>query len=63
MKCSHGGCQTDATVTITPIEPSYGGAFDYVPRAEERTACRNHMAVLCEPDPLTGNSYFLVQPI
>jgi hypothetical protein len=48
MKCSWGGCQTDAVVTITPADPTLSGGFDYTFDADQRAACRNHMAIICE---------------
>lgn len=57
MKCSHGGCQTDATHSITAaypladdltVHPKY--ATYPMPMAK---ACRNHLAVLMEMD--SGN--------
>jgi hypothetical protein len=52
VKCSHGGCQTDAVVTITPTDPTLSGGFDYTFDADQRLACRNHMAVICQDHPL-----------
>lgn len=60
VKCSHGGCQTDAVVTVTPLSMTLVG--DYEPIGDERAACRFHMAVLCEIDPLTGFATHIVSP-
>ena len=57
MKCDHGGCRTDAVVSLTRAERTLVG--DYEPVGRSRPACRTHMAVLCEPDDY-GNYYVLV---
>ena len=52
-KCDHGGCQTDATMTLTAIYP-----FDKKPAhplwaaypASMYQACNNHVAVLARMD-------------
>jgi hypothetical protein len=47
MKCSHGGCQTDAVVLITPATyHSFENA--YLTTGNPRGACRFHMAIICE---------------
>jgi hypothetical protein len=61
VKCSYGGCQTDAVVTVTPLSMTMAG--DYEPVGDCRYACRFHMAVICNPDPLTGFADHLVQPL
>ena len=61
MKCDHGGCQTDAVVSITRAERTRTG--DYEPMGRSVPACRNHIAVLCEPDPTTGHYCVLVASI
>ena len=61
MKCSWGGCQSDAVVTVTALSTTLTG--DYEPYGPERAACRYHMAVLCEPDPMTGFATHLVIPV
>jgi hypothetical protein len=61
VKCGHGGCRTDAVVILVRAERTLVG--DYEPVGQSRPACRNHMAVLCEPDPVTGNYHILVTPI
>jgi hypothetical protein len=53
MKCSHGGCQTEAVVTVTPAKwYAYEG---WNPDGDERPACRNHMAVICEMSDAEGH--------
>lgn len=57
MKCSHGGCQTDATHTITaayPIEALDAHLNPHPPFATYpmpmARACRTHLAVIMEMD-------------
>jgi hypothetical protein len=47
VKCSWGGCQTEAVVRCTPAEPMGWGEYDDEPDMA-RHACRFHMAVICE---------------
>jgi len=72
MKCSHGGCQTEATHTITAAYradgiPDYADVhplFATYPMPMFK-ACRNHIAVLMELD--SGNpgatAAYLVRPV
>jgi hypothetical protein len=46
MKCSHGGCQTDAVVLITQAAYALDGNWE--PIGTARVACRFHMATVCE---------------
>ena len=72
MKCDHGGCQTDAVVTLTATYPLDWNTADRNPHELWRAypapmfrACRNHMAVLCERDaaaPASTNAW-IVRPI
>ncbi|MCJ7726665.1 MAG: hypothetical protein MUP76_09805 [Acidimicrobiia bacterium] len=57
MKCDHGGCQTDATHTITAAYPAGWNTADNNPHPLFRAypfamfrACRNHLAALMEGD-------------
>ena len=61
VKCSWGGCRTDAVVTVTPAGTTLVG--DYEPTGPERAACRFHMAVMCQPDPLRGFATHIVEPL
>lgn len=46
MKCSHGGCQTDAVVLISAAAYALDGNWE--PIGTPRGACRYHMAAICE---------------
>lgn len=57
MKCSHGGCQTDATHSIAAAYPvdAIHADLDVHPKFATYPmpmfkACRNHIAVLMEMD-------------
>lgn len=66
-RCSHGGCQTPAVVTVVPVSHWWDHLYgvkvwstgdDDDGRADARPACRNHMATICEAIPEA-----LVRPI
>ena len=62
VKCSWGGCQSLAVVTLLPVHATPEG-FDYDDDAELRPACRYHMGILCQPDPLVGYSTHIVEAL